>query len=198
MNRLLARVPSWVVYLGGTVPFLWLVWQVSVDPGPDPVKLTEHHLGKVALWFLVGGLAITPLRRLTGVNLVRYRRAVGLVAFAYVVLHIVTWFTLDMGLLWEQALSDLWRRPYLVFGVLSFAALVPLAVTSNNASVRRLGRNWRRLHWLVYPAVILAVTHYLWQMKVISVQGWIWAGALAVLLCARMVWGLRARMSAQR
>lgn len=196
MNRFLARTPGWVVYVGGVIPLAWLIWLVmSGETGPDPVKFIEHRLGKVALWFLIGGLVISPLRRFAGINLLRFRRAVGLVAFAYVVLHIVTWITLDMGLLWQQALSDLWRRPYLLFGVISFAMLVPLAVTSNNASIRRLGRNWRRLHWLVYPAVTLAVVHYLWQMKVVSAQGWIWAGVCAGLLVLRLI--LRARKGAQ-
>lgn len=188
LNGALRRLPSWAVYLAGTAPFLWLVWRGVTDAlGADPVREVEHSLGKTALWFLVGGLAVTPARRFLGVNLLRYRRALGLLGFAYVLLHVASWFTLDMGLLWRQALSDLWLRRYLLFGTAALVLLVPLAATSNGASIRRLGPDWRRLHRLVYPAVALGVIHYLWQMKVISGEGWIWAGIAAALLCMRLL-----------
>lgn len=193
LNGALRRVPPGVVYLLGLLPLAWIVWlTLSGGIGVDPVKGIEHRLGKVALWFLVGGLAITPLRRITGLNLLRYRRAVGLLGFGYVAAHLLAWVVLDMGLLWAQAAADLVKRPYLLLGITGFALLVPLALTSNTASVRRLGRNWRRLHWLVYPAVSLGVLHYLMQMKVISPEGWIWAAVLAGLLGVRLVlrfWG---------
>ncbi|MDD8024278.1 MAG: protein-methionine-sulfoxide reductase heme-binding subunit MsrQ [Paracoccaceae bacterium] len=189
VNGALRRVPAWVAYLLGVLPLAWIVWLVlSGGIGVDPVKGIEHRLGKVALWFLVGGLAITPLRRIAGVNLIRYRRAVGLLGFAYLALHLLAWVVLDMGMLWAQAAADLLKRPYLLLGITGFVLLVPLALTSNNASVRRLGRNWRRLHWLVYPAVMLGVVHYLMQMKVISTEGWVWAAALFMLLALRF-WG---------
>jgi sulfoxide reductase heme-binding subunit YedZ len=189
VNGALRRVPAWVAYLLGVLPLAWIVWLVlSGGIGVDPVKGIEHRLGKVALWFLVGGLAITPLRRIAGVNLIRYRRAVGLLGFAYLALHLLAWVVLDMGMLWAQAAADLLKRPYLLLGITGFVLLVPLALTSNNASVRRLGRNWRRLHWLVYPAVMLGVVHYLMQMKVISTEGWVWAAALFTLLALRF-WG---------
>jgi sulfoxide reductase heme-binding subunit YedZ len=193
LNGALRRVPRGAVYLLGLLPLVWIVWlTLSGGIGVDPVKGIEHRLGKVALWFLVGGLAITPLRRITGLNLLRYRRAVGLLGFGYVAAHLLAWVVLDMGLLWAQAAADLVKRPYLLLGITGFALLVPLALTSNTASVRRLGRNWRRLHWLVYPAVSLGVLHYLMQMKVISPEGWIWAAVLAGLLGVRLVlrfWG---------
>ena len=188
INGALRRVPPWAVYLAGLIPLGWVVWLVlSGGIGVEPVKEIEHRLGKIALWFLIGGLAITPLRRFAGVSLIRYRRAVGLLAFFYVALHLLAWAVLDMGMLWAQVAVDLVKRPYLLLGITAFAALIPLAVTSNNALVRRLGRNWRRLHWLVYPAVALGVTHYLMQMKVISAEGWIWAAILAVLLGLRLL-----------
>lgn len=188
LNGALRRLPSWAVYLAGTVPFLWLVWRGVTDAlGADPVREVEDSLGKTALWFLVGGLAVTPARRFLGVNLLRYRRALGLLGFAYALLHVTSWFTLDMGLLWRQALNDLWFRRYLLFGTAALVLLVPLAATSNNASIRRLGSDWRRLHRLVYPAVALGVIHYLWQMKVISGEGWIWAGIATALLGMRLL-----------
>lgn len=187
LNGTLRRVPPGVVNVLGLIPLGWIIWlTLSGGIGIDPVKGIEHRLGKVALWFLIGGLAITPALRLLRLNLLRYRRAVGLLAFFYVVLHLVAWVVLDMGLLWQQAAADLVKRPYLLFGISALALMVPLALTSNARSVRRLGANWRRLHWLTYPAVTLAVVHYLWQMKVISAEGWTWAAALAVLLTLRL------------
>jgi sulfoxide reductase heme-binding subunit YedZ len=186
MNGALRRLPPGAVYLLGLLPLAWVVWLViSGGIGVDPVKEIEHRLGKIGLWFLVGGLTITPLRRFAGINLIRYRRAIGLLAFLYIVLHLTAWIWLDMGLLWGQALADLYKRPYLLFGITALVMLLPLALTSNNASVRRLGRNWRRLHWLVYPAVLLGVVHYLMQMKVISTEGWLWLAAVLALLGVR-------------
>lgn len=186
VERGIRRVPVWAVWLLGGVPLVWLIWLGMSDGlGVDPVKEVEHRLGKIALWFLVGGLAISPLRRWGGVNLLRFRRAIGLLGFAYVVLHVVVWLVLDMGLLWSQALRDLTRRPYLLFGLAALLLLLPLAITSNRAAIRKLGRNWGRLHRLVYPAVALSVLHYLWQMKVIRPEGWIWLAALTGLLLLR-------------
>ncbi|WP_339114063.1 protein-methionine-sulfoxide reductase heme-binding subunit MsrQ [Thioclava sp. GXIMD2076] len=194
INRATRHLPTWVVYLAGLIPLAWVVWLVlSGGIGVDPVKGIEHRLGKIALWFLIGGLVISPLRRITGVNLLRYRRAAGLLGFFYVALHLMAWIVLDMALLWSQLLPDLYRRPYLLFGIAAFALLIPLAVTSNNASIRRLGKNWRRLHWLVYPAVGLGLLHYLWQMKVISGEGWIWTLVFVALLGARLFWRFRGR-----
>ncbi|WP_312796518.1 protein-methionine-sulfoxide reductase heme-binding subunit MsrQ [Tianweitania sp.] len=183
----LKRVPNWAVWLAGFIPLAWLVWLViSNDLGVDPVKEIEHRLGKIALWFLIGGLVITPLRKFVGLNLLRYRRAIGLLAFIYVVLHLMAWAVFDMGLLLSQAANDLFRRPYLIFGISAFILLIPLAITSNKASIRKLGANWRRLHWLVYPAVLLGVVHYLWQMKVIRTEGWIWLAVALLLLATRI------------
>ena len=186
INTALRRVPSWAVYLAGLIPLAWVVWlTLTGGIGVDPVKAIEHRLGKIALWFLIGGLAITPARRFLGINLIKYRRAIGLLAFFYVALHLIAWVVLDMGMLWAQAAADLIKRPYLFFGITAFVLLIPLAVTSNNASIRKLGKNWRRVHMLVYPAVALGVIHYLWQMKVISSEGWLWLGVFVALMAIR-------------
>ena len=183
---MLRRIPGWAVYLAGLIPLAWVVWLVaSGQIGVDPVKAIEHRLGKIALWFLIGGLAITPVRR--WVNLLRFRRAVGLLAFFYVALHLLVWLVLDMGLLWSQALSDLVKRPYLLFGITGFVLLIPLAAKSSNADIRRLGKGWKRLHSLVYPAVGLGVLHYLWQMKVIRPEGWIWLALFGGLIGWRVL-----------
>lgn len=188
LNGLARRVPEWGTWVLGLIPLAWLIFQVVSGAGfVDPVKAIEHDLGKTGLWLLFICLAIPPLRAQTGVNLLRFRRAVGLLAFLYIALHLIAWIWLDMGLLISQALSDLVKRPYLIMGIVAFLLLIPLAVTSNKASIRKLGRNWKRLHLLVWPATVLAVLHYLWQMKIIRAEGWIWAAILTGLVIWRMI-----------
>ena len=189
LNPFLRKLPIWLVWILGLLPLAWVIWLVvSGGIGVDPIKEIEHRLGKIGLWFLLGGLTITPLRRIFELNLLRFRQAIGLLAFFYITLHMLIWLSLDMGFLWGQILQDLTRRPYLIFGMISAVLLLPLALTSNQAAIRKLGRGWGRLHRLVYPAVLLAVVHYLWQMKVIRPEGWIWLGALLLLLALRLFW----------
>ncbi len=184
LNGALRKLPTWAVYLAGLIPLAWIIYLTLYGGiGVDPVKGIEHRLGKVALWFLVGGLTITPIRR--WLNLVKFRRAIGLLGFFYLALHLTAWIWFDMGLLLSQALADLVKRPYLTYGIIAFLLLIPLAITSNNASIRKLGSKWRTLHMLVYPAVTLGVVHYLMQMKVVSNEGWIWLAVLVGLLALR-------------
>lgn len=184
LNGALRKLPTWAVYLAGLIPLAWIIYLTLYGGiGVDPVKGIEHRLGKVALWFLVGGLTITPIRR--WLNLVKFRRAIGLLGFFYLALHLTVWIWFDMGLLLSQALADLVKRPYLTYGIIAFLLLIPLAITSNNASIRKLGSKWRTLHMLVYPAVTLGVVHYLMQMKVVSNEGWIWLAVLVGLLALR-------------
>jgi sulfoxide reductase heme-binding subunit YedZ len=188
VNRELKRVPPWTVYLLGTLPFLWIVWEtVTGAIGVDPVRGIEWGLGLWAVRFLLLTLAVTPLRWV-GLNLIRFRRQIGLVAFAYVVLHFASWLTIDMGLRWNQIAVDLVKRWYIVIGMSAFLPLIPLAITSNNASIRRMGaQGWARLHRLVYPAVILAVVHFSMVGKVYTVEVLTYAAILAGLLVWRLV-----------
>lgn len=187
LNGPLRRLPVWAVWLAGLGPLFWIGWRIATaDLGPDPVKEIEHHFGKVALWFLLGGLAVTPALRFLRLNLLRYRRSLGLLAFFYVLLHLAVWLWLDMRLLWAQAASDILKRPYLLLGLLAFLLLLPLAVTSFDRAQRRLGPLWRRLHQIVYPAVLLSGLHYVWQMKVITPEGWLWLAAICGLLALRL------------
>ena len=122
-----------------------------------------------------------------GLNLIRFRRQLGLVAFAYVVLHFTAWLTIDMGLRWGQILPDLVKRWYIVVGMAALIMLVPLAVTSNTASIRRLGaKGWNRLHKLAYPATILATVHFMMVGKVYTAEVLIYAGILCALLAVRV------------
>lgn len=187
INDVLRRVPSWTVYLLGLIPLGWLVLRVVMgDLGVDPVRTVEHDLGLRALQWIVGGLAISPLRWITGVNLVRYRRAVGLVAFFYAVLHLAAWLLLDNQLHWAQMWSDLLRRPYITIGMLALLLMLPLALTSNNASIRWLRARWQTLHRLVYAAAIAGVIHFLLIGKVWVGEALIYLGLVAILLALRV------------
>ena len=167
LNALARRVPTWVVYSLGLVPLGLLVWgAVFGGLGPDPVKAIERGLGERGLQFLLASLAITPLRRV-GLNLVRFRRALGLLSFLYVSLHLMAWVWLDMGLRWAEMAADLVKRPYVILGMAGFAALIPLALTSSNAAIRRLGpQAWGRLHRLAYGAILAGLLHLALLSKV--------------------------------
>lgn len=185
-NRALRRVPVWILYIGGLVPAAWLVWLGATGGlGPDPVRALEQGLGERALQLLVLVLAITPLRRWTGVNLLRFRRALGVLCFVYVLLHLLVWLGLDLrdpGRIWAEVI----KRPYIMVGVLAFVLMVPLAVTSNNASVRRLGRQWRRLHRLTYMAAILGAVHFIWLAKGFQIEPLVYLGLILGFLLLRI------------
>ena len=187
LARALRHVPPWAIYIVGALPALWMTYQTLTGTiGIDPVRAIEWGLGLWALRLLIATLCITPLRWV-GLNLIRFRRQFGLVAFAYVVLHFTAWLTIDMGLRWGQILPDLVKRWYIVVGMAALIMLVPLAVTSNTASIRRLGaKGWNRLHKLAYPATILATVHFMMVGKVYTAEVLIYAGILCALLAVRV------------
>jgi len=179
---------GWGVYVVGLLPaaiYFW--WGATGGLGADPVREFEQTLGLWALRFLILTLAVTPLRELAGVNLLRYRRALGLLAFWYAVMHFTVYLTLDRGLLWGTILPDIAKRPFITLGFSALVLLVPLALTSNRLSIRRLGRNWRRLHRLVYVAAALAAVHYLMATKVVDPTQAAHVGLIVLLLVYRLV-----------
>ena len=185
INSTLRRVPTWVVYLLGLVLAAWVIFDGLSQT--DPVRGIEWGLGIWSLRLLIVALVISPLRWV-GLNLLRFRRQLGLVAFAFVCLHLLSWLTIDMGLRWSQILHDLYKRWYILIGMSAFILLTPLAITSNGASIRGLGaKTWNRLHKLAYPATILAVIHFLMVGKVYTAEMLIYAGIVAVLLAVRLV-----------
>jgi sulfoxide reductase heme-binding subunit YedZ len=156
--------------------------------GADPMKALEHTLGLWSLRFLIIGLAITPLRRLGGPSLLRYRRAIGLLAFFYALLHLVVYIVLDQGLDWSAIWRDIIKRPYITVGMLAFVSLVPLAITSNATMVKRLGgAAWQRLHKLVYVAAAAAAIHFVMLVKSWPAEPLIYAAVTAGLLLFRLV-----------
>jgi sulfoxide reductase heme-binding subunit YedZ len=167
--------------------------------GADPQKTLERLLGLWALRFLILCLAITPLRRLGGPNLVRYRRAVGLLAFYYAALHLTVYMVLDQGLDLAAIWADIVKRPYITVGMLAFGILVPLAVTSNGPMIRRLGAAaWQRLHRLIYLAAAAAAIHFVMVVKAWPAEPLIYAALVAILLLFRLSVRLQKRRKPSR
>jgi sulfoxide reductase heme-binding subunit YedZ len=184
-NAYAKRVPTWAVYLLGTLPAIWVIY--GGLSAIDPVRAIEWGLGLWAVRLLIATLFITPLRWV-GLNLLRFRRQLGLVAYAYVVLHFASWLTIDMGLRWEQIIPDLYKRWYILVGMAALVLLTPLALTSNTWSIRRLGaKTWNRLHKLAYVATGLGVIHFLMVGKVYTTEVLTYAAILVTLLAIR-VW----------
>lgn len=189
INQKLRRIPAWPVYLLGAIPFALLVLQAFTgDLGADPVKFIERDLGEWGLKFLVVGLCVTPLRWATGVSMIKYRRAIGLLAFSYVALHLTTWVVLDLQFRWAEIGADLIKRPYIIIGMIGFLALLPLAVTSNTLSVRRMGAAaWQKLHKLTYVAALAGATHYMMLVKAWPLEPMLYLGAVVALLAVRAI-----------
>ncbi|AUQ51527.1 hypothetical protein PhaeoP83_03299 [Phaeobacter inhibens] len=186
INSLFRMVPVWLVYMGGMLPAGVLFYQgLSGALGAEPIKALEHEYGELALQLLVATLAITPLRRLLGLNLMRFRRAIGLLCFFYVSCHLLVWLVLDVQLL-GQILADILKRPYITIGMAGFVLMLPLALTSNGISVRRLGARWRLLHRLTYPAAFLGALHYVMLAKGFQLEPLIYMGAILLLLALRL------------
>ena len=156
--------------------------------GANPVEELIHRLGKWGLNFLLLTLTVTPLRRLSGWNwLIRLRRMLGLFAFFYLLLHFLAYAGLDQRFDLAVILEDIVERPFITLGMTALVLLLPLALTSTNAMMRRLGRRWRQLHRLVYPISILGVWHFYWQVKLDTLEASIYAAVLAALLGFRLV-----------
>lgn len=190
------RLAVWLL-AGG--PLLWLVWLIAGGGlGPNPVEFLEHYSGDWALRLLLVTLALTPLRRWSGrAEALRVRRLLGLWAFAWICLHFTIYLTFDLE--WSAALlaEDLVERTYITLGFAAWLLLVPLALTSTRGWQRRLGRRWRSLHRLVYPAALLGALHFLWLVKADVREPLVYLGLLAVLLATRLPGWARRRVSSR-
>ncbi|WP_353471123.1 protein-methionine-sulfoxide reductase heme-binding subunit MsrQ [Salipiger sp. H15] len=186
INSATRRVPPWLIYIVAPLPVAWFLYLgFTGGLGVEPIRELEHRLGELALQVLLAVLAITPLRRYAGVNLLRFRRALGLVCFFYVALHLLVWLVLDVQIP-AQIWADIVKRPYITIGMLAFVLMIPLALTSNNLSVRRLGRNWRKLHTLTYPAVLLGALHFVLLRKGFQIEPLLYLGGAVLLLALRV------------
>jgi sulfoxide reductase heme-binding subunit YedZ len=195
MDRI-RRMPTGVVWALGALPLVLLVWDTLVgNLGVDPVRDIEHRLGRTAIYFLIASLCISPLLRLGRVNLMKFRRPLGLLAVSYAGLHVLAWILLDMGLLWQQMLKDIAKRPYLTIGMVVFSILLVMAATSSNNAIRRMGpARWRAIHRWIYLAAPLAVFHWLLAYKIWPGKPLAILGLVAVLLALRVPW-LRSRLA---
>ncbi len=173
----------WALYAIGFVPAVWYFYLGATGQLPgNSVKVFEHLLGIWALRFLLASLTITPLRDLVGVNLLRYRRALGLLAFYYVVMHFSTYLLLDQNLNFAEIGTDIAKRPFIMIGMACLVLLIPLAATSNRFSIRRLGTRWNRLHKLSYLIVLGGATHYAMAVKVVTAEPFLYLLLAALLV----------------
>ncbi len=187
INLQLKRVPAWPIYVAGAlVPCWYLYLGLTGGLGVDPVKAMEHALGERALQLLIVVLAVTPLRDVTGISLVKFRRALGLVTFWLVSCHLTVWLILDVQIL-SQIWADILKRPYITIGMLSFVLMIPVAVTSNNLSIRKLGpKRWKRLHQLTYACAALGATHFVMLVKGFQIEPLVYLGIVLALLAMRL------------
>lgn len=186
INQWARQIPSWVVYVLLLIPAPWFFYLGATGGlGVEPIKALEHEYGELALKLLVAGLAITPLRTHLGINLIKFRRAIGLMAFFYVSAHLLVWLVLDVQIV-SQIWADILKRPYITIGMVGFILMVPLAVTSNNRSIRMLGPKWRQLHKLTYMVVLLGAVHFLMLVKGFQLEPILYLAVILALLALRL------------
>ena len=175
--------------------FLVLTGRTSANPAEDILLTT----GIWALRFLLATLTITPVRRLTGWNvLIQYRRMLGLFTFFYATVHLASYIAFDRFFAFDEILADIAKRPFITAGMAAFGLMLPLAVTSTRGWIRRLGRRWQTLHRIIYVCAMAACLHFIWKVKVVIGEPVYYAVFLALLLAFRVVWQLRASQRLRR
>ena len=191
------RAAKVAVFLVALIPAALLVrGMLAGTLGVNPAETIQLQTGRWALKFLLISLAVTPVRRLTGWNVViQFRRMLGLFAFFYAVLHFTAYWAFDLTFAFDTMITDVLKRPFIALGFSALMLLVPLAVTSTKGWIRRLGKRWTQLHRLVYVAAVLAVLHFAWKVKVFTGDPVIYAGVLTLLLAFRVFWAVRTRRS---
>jgi sulfoxide reductase heme-binding subunit YedZ len=179
---------KFVVFVACALPGFWLLHGALLNElGANPLETLLRGSGDWTLRMLLITLAVSPLRRLTGwLWLQALRRMLGLYAYAYACLHFLTWSWFDKGWNWAVMLADVLERPFITVGFLGFVLLLPLAVTSTRGMMRRLGRNWQRLHRAIYLVATLGVVHYVWLVKADWLEPAIYGALLGVLLALRL------------
>jgi sulfoxide reductase heme-binding subunit YedZ len=194
------KVAKPIVFILALVPlagliFIVLTGRTSANPAEDILLTT----GIWTLRFLLATLTITPLRRLTGWNvLIQYRRMLGLFAFFYACVHLLSYIAFDRFFAFGEILGDIAKRPFITAGMAAFALMLPLAVTSTKGWIRRLGRRWQSLHRIIYVCAIAACLHFIWKVKVVIGEPVYYAAFLALLLTFRIVWQLRGSRRVRR
>jgi len=187
MSRL--RITKVLIFLAALVPLERLAWKAFHDGlGANPVEVITHSTGDWTLILILTTLSITPLRKLTKQYwLIGVRRMIGLFAFFYGCLHFTTYIWLDKSFDVHEMIKDVYKRPFITAGFTAFVLMIPLALTSTKGWIRRLGKNWQRLHRLIYVTGIAAVIHYIWLVKADLRKPLQYAFVLGVLLLYRLV-----------
>ncbi|MCF6293512.1 MAG: sulfoxide reductase heme-binding subunit YedZ [Robiginitomaculum sp.] len=191
MSKSRLRWLKLLLFIALSLPFVWLLWQWSLlftgkisSLGANPIEATNRFLGDTSLRILLLSLAITPLRQILRIPwLTKLRRMIGLFAFFYISLHLLSYFGMDLLFSLSALLKDITKRTYITLGMLGFVLLIPLALTSTNAAIRKLGpKRWAVLHKLVYLSAILGVLHYFFMAKGNQLGPWLHLGVLMLLL----------------
>lgn len=181
------KMPVWPVYLAGVLLGMFAIWEGVTSI--DPAQTLSHDFGTLALRFLMASLCITPLLRFGRINLTKFRKPLGLLAFGFLTIHFFVWVLLDLQLRWGLIGSEIAKRPYLTVGFVAFVLLIPLAATSWSGAIRRLGaQTWGRLHRLVYVSVILGGVHFVMQEKVWTIESLLYLGIAIALVAMRLSW----------
>ncbi|MBY4628240.1 protein-methionine-sulfoxide reductase heme-binding subunit MsrQ [Rhizobium croatiense] len=176
----------WLLYVAGLLPAAWTFYLGATDQlGADPIKTFELFLGIWTIRFLIATLAVSPARELFGWNYLRYRRALGLLTFYYALMHFTVYMVLDQAMDIQAVINDVLKRPFIMFGMAALAMLIPLAVTSNNFSIRRLGANWNRLHRMAYVIAVCGALHFALSTKILDLEQYIYVGLIITLILYR-------------
>ncbi|SRR6266550_3591904 len=189
MNSKQLRILKIFIFLAGLVPLERLIWKFFHGGlGANPVEVITHSTGDWTLILILTTLSITPLRKLTKQYwLIGVRRMIGLFAFFYGSLHFTTYIWLDKSFDVHEMIKDIYKRPFITAGFTAFVLMIPLALTSTKGWIRRLGKNWQRLHRLIYVTAIAGVVHYIWLVKADLRKPLQYAFVLSVLLLYRVV-----------
>jgi methionine sulfoxide reductase heme-binding subunit len=187
INSALRKVPAWSIYVLATVWVGWMFYLAATNQmGPEPINALEREYGAMGFKLLIAGLAVTPLRNWTGINLIKFRRALGVTTFFLILAHFMVWAILDVQT-FARVWTEIVKRKYVTVGMAAFVMLIPLAATSNNLSIRKMGPLvWRKLHKLVYPIAILGGIHFLWLVKGFQIEPIAYMAMIVVLLAARI------------
>ena len=188
INTLLRSLPVSFLYCVLTIPIpLYFYLGIVNRLGPDPLRYLEHKYGELGLILLLVTLSISPIFKYTKINLLKFRRCIGLIAFYYIISHICVYLFLDIGLSMDILISDLKKRYYIIAGFFAFVTLIPLAITSNNFALRKLNfRRWKKIHSFIYIAIILSIFHFILMSKTWTGELYFYMAVTSIILILKI------------
>lgn len=190
INGALRKIPAWPIYWIVAAWTGWMFYLAATGKGggPEPINWLEREYGELGLKLLIAGLLVTPVRTWTGINLIKFRRAIGVTTCFLILVHFLVWAVLDVQT-FERVWMEVMKRKYVTVGMAAFVLMIPLAITSNNRSMRKMGPLvWRKLHKLTYPVAVLAGIHYLWLVKGFQIKPIVYMAVILGLLAVRFKW----------